>query len=640
MQKSLEKEITFKIGLATIIILTLISTLTILDFREAQIREIKKEMKVIIEKNASTISQEHKQIISLVQTMADYQEAGGFGRREASLEFLHKFLENNHNIIAGGFGYEPNADGQDDKYAGNSSKAYNKQGRFLPYLSKSKDGFNLTTLVGLDASFYQNPKKTGKLTITEPYMYDGTMVVSFAAPIMIDGQFQGITGVDKTLSQIQKRLKRLKNFETSHYYLLSSNNKIVATSDEDELINKKINQVDKYKMSFNSLLGKEKGKIVKDSNLNKFVAYAPVKVGDWKLVITVAENEVLAEINKLTWKMIGLSVLGFLVLCGLLYWLIQRSLRPLNDLQQRIAEIAENGGDLTQRLEVKSNNEIGKLSKSFNKLLASLHNIMKNISDETENVASASEELSASAEEGNAVVETTTVNMEEMSSGIQQVSASSQSVNDFAQDTGRVAQEGRESINSAISQMEQISNKAEDSGDYMMVLDQKAEEIDKIIQLITNIAEQTNLLALNAAIEAARAGEHGQGFAVVADEIRQLAEESADATDKITNLIREIQENTDQALVVTKEADEEIAKGQKIIDQAGQSFEDIVEAIEETIVQIEETNAATQQLASGSDEVVNATDEINQIVDEVANSSTDLAANAEKLQEIVDQFKV
>src|SRR6056297_2882113 len=165
-------------------------------------------------------------------------------------------------------------------------------------------------------------------------------------------------------------------------------------------------------------------------------------------------------------------------------------------------------------------------------------------------------------------------------------------------------------------------------------------QIGEIVGLINNIAEQTNLLALNAAIEAARAGEAGQGFAVVADEIRELAEETAKATNNISSLIKETQSQSKISLEAINEVADKTEEGQEIAQKTGEVFVEIEGSSEETAAHIEETAASTQNLAENSEEIMRASGDIKSMSDEVTHSSQELTHMAEKLQRLIEEFKI
>ena len=636
---SLKNKITIQITIVVIIVISLISFITIQNFRESQITEIKKEMTSIIHNFSLKINDKNKQINSTVESMAIQQTTGGFAKLNDSLKFLNEILKNTPDILGNYLIYKEDALPNKDNY--NSKQGLNSNGRYAPYYTRENGNINLSVVQNIEgSSFYEKPKNNKETTITEPFIYKNIMMTSYVTPIIINGQFKGVAGIDFSLKSFQKSLEEFSTFKTNQFYLLSKSNKIIASTQGQEFINKKLDKFNKYQSAFAPLLKSEKTKISYNQQLDKYIAYAPIETGNWKIVMTVNKDELLASVNQAIRTLIIIAILGIVIVSGLLYWLIQNGLSPLNKLGERISAIANKGGDLTQRLEVTSNDEIGEVAKSFNDLLNSLQNLIKDIKDNIENLSAYSEELSASAQEGNATIDQTNQLIESMSANIQQISSNSQEVTSLAEESANKTEAGSQNIKNTLDSMKKISKEVNNAVSVINDLDETSEEIGEIVDLINNIAEQTNLLALNAAIEAARAGEHGQGFAVVAEEIRELAEETAKATDDISSLVKTTQNKSESGLKAIQKVETAVQEGEEIAQKTGHIFKEIDEVTEETSAHIQQTSASTQDLAENSDEIMNAAEDISSMSNEVTNSSQELAEMAQQLQSLVSKFDV
>ena len=297
-------------------------------------------------------------------------------------------------------------------------------------------------------------------------------------------------------------------------------------------------------------------------------------------------------------------------------------------------------GDLTTRLELDSNDEIGEMADEFNKMIDAQQDLLEKILASIEDISVYSQQLSASAREGDAAIDTTADNIADMLQGINQISSSSQELANLAQQTHNKTDQGEEMINQAITKMNEVDTLADKSKEAIEELDDTSQQIGEIVNMINEIAEQTNLLALNASIEAARAGKAGEGFAVVADEIKDLAEETAQATDKANKLIANTQQKSKQGRKEITKVVNITDEGTELIEETGRYFKEIADLIEDTSAATEETSASTEELAANNDQVSTATDNLDSMSTEIRNSAQELAQLANNLKSLVQNYKL
>ncbi|PLT35638.1 hypothetical protein CUU64_03270 [Bacillus sp. V5-8f] len=313
------------------------------------------------------------------------------------------------------------------------------------------------------------------------------------------------------------------------------------------------------------------------------------------------------------------------------------------------AEVA--GGDLTTQISLNTKDEMKQVEISFNKMIQNIRQLVNQINANAVHVASSSAELTASAEQTSSASEQISITIQEvasgaekqaksvdesftivneLSAGIQQISANAQTVSVTANQASSKASSGEQSIQLAAKQMNSINDSVNGAAQVVKNLGERSKEISNILDVITGIAAQTNLLALNAAIEAARAGELGKGFAVVADEVRKLAEQSANSTQQIGQLIAAIQDETERAVQSMGSVTKEVTEGMSVVQTAGTSFMEIQQSVNEAAEQIEQVSAAVQQMAAGTDQMVSSMGVISEIAKEAAFGTQNVSAATEE----------
>ncbi len=380
------------------------------------------------------------------------------------------------------------------------------------------------------------------------------------------------------------------------------------------------------------------------------------KLGDLMGALSInIPIERVGEFAKTNSIKIILIVTILIVICGILTWLLSNQIcKKIEDVADVMHDIAVGEGDLTQRFDVKSRDEIGILCENFNTFVEKLHDIISRISESTNIVASASAQIAASAKEMAAgsenqarQAEEVTNAMGQMASATVEVAKNAHEAATGAENAGSVADDGKEVVTNASGEMRMLAQTVHRSSDTIGQLGKRSSEIRKIIEVIDDIADQTNLLALNAAIEAARAGEQGRGFAVVADEVRKLAIRTTTATKEIETTIKVILQETEDAVENMKDETAKAEEGTKLAEKAGESLGEIVSSSQNVMAMINQIASAAEEQSATAKEIARNLDGISSITvetlsgtKETATAASDLSVQATTLQSLVNRFKL
>lgn len=282
-------------------------------------------------------------------------------------------------------------------------------------------------------------------------------------------------------------------------------------------------------------------------------------------------------------------------------------------------------------------NLIKNVNENTKNLINTLENFSHSIGQSTESarqISSAVSEIVTDTNEQNRHVEEMSNKMNDVSNNVREIAENTQKVAEIWSDTDNIAQNGTHSIKSAVEQMLSIEKTVTELSETIASLGNLSDEIYQFAAVISDISDQTNLLSLNASIEAARAGESGRGFAVVADEVRKLAEESAGATERITNLVQQIQAKTASAVLVTKQEVNAVNTGKQLFKEAGSAFVKISEAFSTADIEINNICAKSQAVNSTT---ILTLEDIKEIVKMTENNTKTISSLADRQIDFVSE---
>ncbi|HBV95707.1 MAG: chemotaxis protein [Peptococcaceae bacterium BICA1-7] len=341
------------------------------------------------------------------------------------------------------------------------------------------------------------------------------------------------------------------------------------------------------------------------------------------------------EIITMALIMTSISVIIGIILSVLLTRMIRN---PIMEMVSGANKYAE--GDFRNEITVKSSDEIGELAQSLNVMQRSFKDIVQRLNNSSNQLADSAQQLASQAQQTSAGASETASTMNEIATTVDNMSQNTQEVSGQANLASQHADKGFQGIEMVTGQMQEISTSSMQVSKSIDTLNDAIIKIGQFVEVITNIADQTNLLALNAAIEAARAGDAGRGFAVVAEEVRKLAENSAQSTKEIKQLIEEIQDQSDQAVKAMSVGAEKVKQGDQVVQDVGRSFAEIIKAVRELTDQVQNVAASAQQVSAGVQNVAGTTEEQTAAMEEVSAATESLNKLAEELKSLVYKFKI
>lgn len=587
---------------------------------------------------ATEIDRGTLEAVTAARTMATAAEHGLFGRRRESLDLARSVLEGNPQFTGAYFGYEPNADGQDAEAAATlPAEALGEGGRFIPYFNRDRadpTAIKLTPLVLLDGLYYAgckqratNPTIPNKAMVTEPYEYEGTLMLEQTYPIIIDGEFAGVAGVDRTLDQLTSDLKAIKSRQEQAGWnldiiLVSRLGKVIASTVTGVELSSKPIADTPYADILGHFHDSNTGATITTDLLaatdplsgdDCFYAAATVPTGSWTVVMELPRRDVIAKIRGPLLSTAAFGGLGTAVILGLIIWLttsLSRRIEWAARAARRVADGDLTGSTLEGDAAANCTDESGQLLRDIAGMTMSLRQIVSQVKRSGLELTSTARQLSAASTQQETVVQALERSTGEAAVASREISVTSRELGEtmadvagVATETAEVASAGRDDLAGVGETMAHLESATGDFSERLSVIRQRAEEINVVITTITKVADQTNLLSINAAIEAEKAGEYGHGFLVVAREIRRLADQTAVATLDIERLVEQMQQAVAAGVMQMDRFAADVKTGVDKVGSISGQFADVIDKVQGLNQRFDQVNDGMQAQTAGAAQI-------------------------------------
>ncbi|MHA2797358.1 methyl-accepting chemotaxis protein [Vibrio harveyi] len=621
MQLSLKRKMVFSVVLAIAITSAILLFIGYKTFQTNSWQAIESESRNILHANAKGIG----------DWFYDKKQAVHGLKRQIQLDTSLDIVPHlRQTLISGGFGLS---------YYGN------KQGEMFRHdPSLNKSGYDPRV-----RGWYKQTLAENKAITTKPYVSVTmqTLVVTLTDPVIENEQIIGVAASNLALDKLIKDVLAIEVPGAGQAILIDRQGTVVAHKNKDFIL-KQVSEI-APELNIDSLNQASQNLATIFTTVDgqdKVVMAEPIENTDWLLVIEMDKSVLEQPLFDMISSQITTGLLVLIVMAIATSWFVARQLVELGRVSEALADIAEGEGDLTRRLQVSSQDEVGQLADKFNVFVDRLRQMMKNVSEVSTAMTKGADHANINATQRNESVSRQQDEITMVATAVTEMATATAEIASNADNTAKSASHSVELSEQGFKQMEksqlsinELADELTNAVSIISELEEHGNQIATILATIREIAEQTNLLALNAAIEAARAGEQGRGFAVVADEVRVLSQRTHASTEEIEDKIKRLQQATDGAVKVMTQSHDMAKTSVHDVNLAGESLSKIREAIQQISDMATQIASAAEEQSLVTAEINANTESVREVSEVMASDAVDAVGQAQQLNLLANNLK-